>query len=733
MNFGELLIFGATAATFFSGIAYWMAGTDHASPSAKRGRVAFQVMTLLTTVATVYLFYLFLTHRFQVAYVSQYSSTDLSTGLLISALWAGQEGSFLLWAFLTAVMGLFLIRSAGKLENRSMLFLNLVQLFFLLILIKASPFKLLPHIPAEGNGLNPLLQNFWMIIHPPILFVGYAAIAFPAVLALAAMWEKEFDGWIRQAFPWAVFSSLMLGAGIIIGGFWSYETLGWGGYWAWDPVENSSLIPWLTILALTHGILLQKRNGVLRRTNLVFAVLSFVLVLYATFLTRSGVLADFSVHSFQDLGVNNYLIADMVAFLALGAALFVNCLPAVKKEPLNLDSLNRENALVAAMWMFAFSAFLTFIGTSSPLITSLFGNPSQVDINFYNRVNLPIGILMALLLGLTPMLIWREEFPQSIPRRLIPSIIVGLLAAVLGFAFNITSVSMLIFLFSSGFGLASNVIAIVRKARINWINIGGPLSHFGTAILFIGIVVSGQLSTTQRTLLVEGESKWIDGHEYIYTGFTEVQGGKSFAEIEMKADGETYIARPAFYYSRYNQGVMREPHVFESLFADIYLSPLERREHDGAHAGAGMQIKKGETKNYADLQVTFLSFEMGNHLAEGQFGVGAVLDIKRGDEVRKVTPVMVISDKGRNSIPAPVGFSNPGEKSFEVSLTAMNADAKMVELTFSGLEAGAKQKEQLLIEISHKPFMSILWAGTVLIMLGSIISFTRRVGKHKED
>ena len=169
------------------------------------GRLSFYVMTASVLVASIYLYYLILTHQFQIKYVYQYKSKDLSLGLLISTFWAGQEGSFLLWTFLTAVFGVVLIRTAGRFEASAMVFLNSVMGFFLAILIKASPFLTLPRVPVDGSGLNPLLQNFWMIIHPPILFVGYAAIAIPFVLALAALWRKDFDGWLNQSMAWTVF------------------------------------------------------------------------------------------------------------------------------------------------------------------------------------------------------------------------------------------------------------------------------------------------------------------------------------------------------------------------------------------------------------------------------------------------------------------------------------------------------------------------------------------------
>jgi cytochrome c-type biogenesis protein CcmF len=249
-----------------SAVFYWLAAKNGNAIQNKKnnsniveykiyGRFAFYLSLAMITFASAYLYYLIFNHQFQVKYIYQYSSRDLPFGFLLSSFWAGQEGSFLLWTLFLSWLGVVFIKTSNQFENYGMFFMNLVQAFFLLVLIKASPFE--THaggaIPPDGAGLNPLLQNFWMVIHPPILFIGYAAATFPFAIALAALVRNNFTKWVSQALPWVLSVSITLGAGIIIGAFWSYETLGWGGYWGWDPVENSSLIPWLTSLALFHG------------------------------------------------------------------------------------------------------------------------------------------------------------------------------------------------------------------------------------------------------------------------------------------------------------------------------------------------------------------------------------------------------------------------------------------------------------------------------------------------
>ncbi len=298
-----LALLAAVAGAFY----YFMAGRGQ-KELLGYGRWAVYGLAAATTIASAYLLSLILNHQYQVSYVYSYTANDLPLLYLFSAFWAGQEGSFLLWVLCTAWLGVALIRKGDRWEPQVMVSVLLVQAALLVMLLAKSPFALLPEVPTDGSGLNPLLQNPWMAVHPPILFVGYAGLVIPFAYAIAALWKRDYDGWADVAWPWTLFSWGMLGAGIAIGAYWAYEVLGWGGYWGWDTVENSSLVPWLTATALAHGLITQKSRGTLARWNLFLAPITFALVLYATFLTRSGVLSESSVHSFTDTGLGPFLV-----------------------------------------------------------------------------------------------------------------------------------------------------------------------------------------------------------------------------------------------------------------------------------------------------------------------------------------------------------------------------------------------------------------------------------------
>jgi cytochrome c-type biogenesis protein CcmF len=738
MIVGKLLIVLALIATIFSGWKYWTAAitTDHRQKNGKTendpfARVSFYVMGGLVALAALYLLVLILTHQFQVNYVYRYSSRELPLGFLISSFWAGQEGSFLLWAFLIALMGMVFIRTAGEFEPHAMLVINIVQGFFLAILLKASPFEILPQTPPNGAGLNPLLQNPWMVIHPPMLFLGYAAAAFPFALAVAALAQRRYTAFIARALPWAVFTSLTLGAGIIIGGYWAYKVLGWGGYWGWDPVENSSLVPWLTILAFIHGLLVQRKTGALTKSNLLLAIISFALVIYATFLTRSGVLADFSVHSFQDLGINLYLIAFMITTLGIGLWQFAKNFREIPCNELNLINLNRETILLASMLVFSISAFITFLGTSSPIFTGLIGNPAQVDVSFYNTVHLPIGIALALFLGLAPYLRW--NLTENLLKSLTSSILLTAVSSALAIWAGMRETMPLSFYTAATFAFWSNLLVTLKLLKIDWRYVAAPLSHVGVALLLIGIIVSAVFENSQQIVLKKGTPVQAMGYELTYVDVTPVLNGKNIVNIMVASENENYLAKPRFYYSEYNRSVMREPDVKAGILGDLYLSPLDIRQPDQTSLNSTvLRIAKGETKPFRDLQITFNEFDLYNHTETNDLKVGARLTINTGEKTFQITPAVDFEQgKGRTENGEFILDRRGGAQKITVVLNGLDANQKMIELLFEGFEKDAstesEAQEQLIVELSNKPFMSAIWFGAILITLGAVIALRNRV------
>jgi len=730
MKAGIFSIYLALIATGFSAWKYWLAARaengEQKTRHQKQGRIGFYVSVAILSLSSFYLLFLILTHHFEVSYIYRYTSRDLKLGYLISALWAGQEGSILFWAWSLSIMGLLFRRTAGVLENRAMFFINLIQAAFLIILIKASPFVLLPQVPVDGAGLNPLLQNFWMVIHPPILFLGYAAAAIPFAIALAALQNHDFDRWGKLALPWTLFTSVTLGAGIIIGGFWAYEVLGWGGYWGWDPVENSSLIAWLVIISLLHGLLITKRTGALQKTNLSLAILSFVLVLYATFLTRSGVLADFSVHSFQDLGINSLLILFMASSFLAGFVLLYLNRGQVPFRKISFDSLSKENVLLVTIILFLASAFFILIGTSSPLITGLLGKPSQANISFYNRINLPLGIVMALILFFVPFLKWKEMQLNIMAKRLLIPSLVGAVTFIASILVQIQNWQFILFLTFSTMALTSNLIVFVKRSREKIDSVSAPLAHIGVALMFMGIVLSAYFSQEQRVIMTKDQPVKALGVELTYVDNFSSPDGKDGLIIDVREDGKTYKARPKIYMNNYMNNMMHEPDIKRGLVTDLYLSPVQLMSKKPETQQFSMTMIKGEKKTWQGYEVEFRGFGMSNHQSSGEMRVAAKLVLRKDGTEIEADPAIVMTTKGSTAVPFEFASDSLGKTS--IVLAGVNADAKSIRLIFESqnIKNESAPQPQVVMEVSKKTFMSVLWLGTILLILGMIVGAQKR-------
>ena len=744
MNPGQILIF----VTFLSSLAaawfFFRPGGDGGgrrkagarsspAPQTPAGAKLFQVATVSVVLSSAFLYLQILSNEFAYDYVARYSSTGLPLLYKISAFWAGQEGTFLLWGLLVALLGTVMIRTQGLSSGVAPGLVSLYLAFLHLLMLVKSPFAPSAVVPADGHGMNPLLQDPWMAIHPPILFVGYAAAIVPFALALHGLASRDFAAWKALGFRWTLFSALTLGAGIIIGGFWAYEVLGWGGYWGWDPVENSSLVPWLTLLALVHGLVVEKGKGALRRTNLFLAIISFLLVLYATFLTRSGVLADFSVHSFTDLGINNYLVGVMAAAAVYAFGLLAVRFRSIDSPPIDHRSFNRELFLVLSIYALLAAALFTFAGMSSPIITRIFGDPSQVDVDFYNTVNLPVAIAMALLLGVTPFLGWTGERFGPLAKRLsMPLALTGLSIAIALVA-GVRTAPLLLFTAASCFALVSNAIVAFRQYRSGWTALGGPVAHIGVALLLIGIMASGNFTETKQLALTRGEAQGVYGYDVTFTGTEATPDAKNKMLLDVSDGASSFTATPRLYYSEYNQSVMREPHIRVLPLKDLYISPLEMKGGQGEHHHAELEMGMGETKEINGYPITFEKFEMGQHSQTAAMMVGAVLTVPVGAEVHRVVPALSFNANGDRephgaALPALSG-APAGAEPPTVMLTAMQVEGKRILLEFHGFpgEQEGQAPASLVVEVRMIPMMMVVWTGVVLILAGSVLAFARRL------
>ncbi len=703
-------------------------GDASARPFARRAYLCF---TLAIVGASLLLLLALGRRDFRIDYVFQYSGLDLPWYFQLAAFWAGQKGSFLIWLLFGALIGLPLMRTTGRQEPSVMGIYLLAQLGLLLILVRENPFTMLGHAPVDGQGLNPLLQDNWMVIHPPIMFVGYALAAVPFAFAMSALLRRDTSEWATRAFPWALAGFLVLGGAILLGGYWAYATLGWGGFWGWDPVENASLIPWLFGTALVHGLYLERTRGRFRRLNLVLAALVFLSVLYGTFLTRSGVLADFSVHSFVDLGISGWLIAIMALFGGMAVILLGTRLSSVETGT-NVDpGLSRGTFLVLASVALLACATVVTLGTSAPLLTRFMENPGQVGPEFYNRVNLPIALLIAFLLALVPFLTWRgEETWRAILRKALPGIAFGFLATCGAIGLGVHDPFHVLFLLLACSALANNLLRVAQLARNGKLaSAGGYLAHVGVGIMLVGFLASSAYDESVKVTLLRGQPVDVGAYTLTFERFIERQGfQKERTEVTVRRNGETiWTAHPAIFANQRTRQLMVNPDIRSTMLADLYLSPLEY--DPGQPAGiARLALRKGESDRIGEAEVRFVGFNLehdGNALAQMAAGqpvsVGAILEITRNGAVERLEPAYRFSGDGRVDF-APVALAGGGR----VAVGGIDATAGAVRLLFEGVGGEEGVPPRLSLDVTRKPLVQAVWWGMYVVLAGGILALIAR-------
>lgn len=509
------LTFSLAAAIAFFRSQYGQAETSRWMNAA---RAAFIVHAAAVLAVGSLLFVIIQNHWFEYYYAWSHSSRELPKEYLLSCFWEGQEGSFLLWMFWNAVLGLVLLWRRPPAVAGVMSVMALVQFFLSSMLlgvyvfgykIGSTPFALLRHemqdapifqradylsFIEDGNGLNPLLQNYWMVIHPPVLFLGFAATLIPFAYASHGLMSRNFGDWARPVLPWALFAAATLGAGIMMGGAWAYESLTFGGYWAWDPVENASLVPWLLLIAAIHTNVVYLHSGRSLRATFLFYLLTFIFVLYSTFLTRSGILGDTSVHAFTDLGMSGQLLLYMASIsipALLLLAVYWRRIPTIAKEE---AALSREFWIfVGTLLLFLSSVQITF-STSIPVWNKVFGTnwaPPADPMEHYNKWQLPIAIAVLLFSSAALFLRYRSSDARPFWRRMVLFAgIAAVLTALLEWYFRFANAAAILLLFAALFGCCACGFLIVKNLRGRFKISGGAVAHFGFSLLLLGVLIS---------------------------------------------------------------------------------------------------------------------------------------------------------------------------------------------------------------------------------------------------
>ncbi len=521
-------------------------------------------MALLVTVCISILWVLFMTDNFSNNYVAGHSSSDLSPGYKFSALWAGNEGSLMLWVWVLLVYNWIVVYFPDPKGEEMIPYvgavMSAVALFFMFILNFVSlPFAELSPAPAEGMGLNPLLQDPGMIIHPPTLYLGYVGFTVPFAFAITALLTRKVgDTWIKLTRRWTLTAWLFLSVGIIFGAQWAYTVLGWGGYWAWDPVENASLLPWLTGTAFLHSVMIQERRGMLKVWNVMLIIITFLLTVFGTFLTRSGVIA--SVHAFSDTKLGAWFMIFMGMTLAASLYLAFDRMHLLKEENQFEAIISKESSFLLNNLLFVGSAFAVFWGTIFPLISeAVRGVKVTVGPPFYNQVNVPIGLALILLMGLCPLIPWRKATARHLMTNFLYPAIAGVAFAVIAFALGMRSVVALIGFTICVFVIATIVLEFYRGVNArrkmtdepvleafwhlvmrNRRRFGGYLIHMSMVLMVIGFTGEGVYKQEKIYTVTPGQVMAIGDYNLKYNGLAGDVRGRTeivYADLEVSQYG----------------------------------------------------------------------------------------------------------------------------------------------------------------------------------------------------
>ncbi len=547
---GTLALWVAFLVGVWGGLAGIVGGLKGRPDLAHSARHAVFAMCGALFVAVVSLEWALFRHDFNVEYVAAYTSRNLPIFYTWSALYAGQKGSLLFWATVLSLFGSLALVLTPR-HHREFLpyvagVVALVASFFVSVMLfgQANPFQRLPYTPLDGNGLNPQLQNPGMVFHPPMLYLGYISITIPFAFAMAALLSKKLDAdWLVAIRKWTLLSWLFLSIGICLGMWWAYVELGWGGYWAWDPVENASLLPWLTMTAFLHSVMIQEKRGMLKKWNLALIIGSWLLSIFGTFITRSGVIS--SVHSFTQSNVGYFFLAFLVVAGTVSFAVYANRLPLLQADTHLESMVSREASFLFNNLLLIGIAFSVLWGTLFPILSELFrGTKITVGPPFFNQVNIPLGLALLALTGIGPLIAWRRSSLPNLRRQFAVPATTGVFTLLVLLVGGMRDVYALMAIGLGGFVVATVVQEFARGARArhrqygeayavalgrllarNRRRYGGYIVHTGIVILFIAFAGMAFKTETEATLRpgesVSLTSPYGDTYRFTHLGISQ--------------------------------------------------------------------------------------------------------------------------------------------------------------------------------------------------------------------
>ncbi len=599
IDIGVLALRLALIVAIYAMIAALGGATARRPALVRSSRSSAYAVHALIVIAALVLWRALLSRDFSLEYVASYSSSTLSVPYTIAALWGGQQGSLLFWVLILTSMST-LVHLQNRERNAALMpyvtaTLMAISIFFLALLVFVTdPFERLPVPAREGADLNPLLQNYWMMIHPPSLYLGYVGCSVPFAFAIAALATGRLgDVWIRTTRRWTLFAWFFLTVGNMLGARWAYEELGWGGYWAWDPVENAAFMPWLACTAFLHSVMIQEKKNMLKMWNMVLVLLTFCLTIFGTFLTRSGVVS--SVHSFTQSGLGPFFVGFLAAIITLVTVLVVWRRPLLRSEN-DIDSfLSREAAFLFNNLLLVGIAFATFWGTIFPVLSeAVRGIKITVGPPFFNKVNAPLGLALLFMTGVGPVIAWRRASARNLRRSFTVPLALGFVVGVLVFAAGWRNYYAVVCFSLATFVLATIFMEFYRGTRArqalmgeaapqalanligkNRRRYGGYVIHVGVVMAFIGIAASSAFKIEEQETIKKGDVVNAGAFTFTYKDIRFEDGphySSMMAEVEVAKHGTpvaTMFPEKRFY--KKQQQPTTEVALRSTLLEDLYV------------------------------------------------------------------------------------------------------------------------------------------------------------------
>ena len=746
------------------------------------------------------LYYIISQHRFEYKYAWQHSNLALPMQYILSCFWEGQEGSFLLWSFWHSVLGIIFIWREKTWEAPVMTVISFAQfalatmivgIYFFDWKMGSSPFQLMrdagmlqrDQFPIgfdpetgllrkdyldfirDGNGLNPLLQNYWMAIHPPVLFLGFASTIIPFAFAIAGMWKRSYGAWIQPALPWSLFSTGILGLGIMMGAAWAYESLTFGGYWAWDPVENASLVPWLVLVCGIHTMLIYRHTGHSLRATHLFFILAFILIVYSTFLTRSGVLGDTSVHAFTDLGMNTQLLIFLLSFTIPSLLLFAwhyRFIPAEVKEE---EISSREFWMFVGSLLFFISALFIIGQTSLPVFNKIFGTklapPKDVEYA-YNKVLILVAVVIATLTAVTQYLKYKKTDQSFFLKRIAIPTVLALVISVCISVFGEISyrkygvgylAAIHLAIFASVYAVIANAMYVWSGSKGKLGKSGASIAHFGFGLMLVGILISSSKkeiiswntsgilvnfgeeskeNPAENLTLVKGLRTDMGKYWITYKGDTSLPlDPKQYFKIhfERKEGSEQFTLYPnAFVNYKGNQQLIANPdskHYWnKDVFTYITSLPNPEKNKDTAQYKEH-KINPGDTIFYSSGYMilngveskhsrTAIAVQPGDSVFAAKLTV-----VSRDSSTYTAEPLLIIRENNIRPVPDTVisqslvmAFTGAGEDGVQLQVKESNAVLEYVTL-----------------KAYQFPMINLLWLGVIAMVAGFMVAMIHRIRK----